>query len=129
MKTNELESPSAESASPRNPCHDTSNKHSFALGVTADDGHEYFFSAAQFVEAEFAANAAIEKSENAPPERLHIRYATGEVVVLGQGLRRLAQLIQRGELENIRPVRQRYAGLRPSGVMISSIVVTRKEVV
>ena len=129
MKTNELESPSAESASPRNLCHDTSNKHSFALGVTADDGHEYFFSAAQFVEAEFAANAAIEKSENAPPERLHIRSATGEVVVLGQGLRRLAQLIQRGELENIRPVRQRYAGLRPSGVMISSIVVTRKEIV
>ena len=129
MKTNELESPSAESASLRNPCHDTSNKHSFALGVTADDGHEYFFSAAQFVEAELAANAAVEKNEAAPPERLHIRYATGEVVVLGQGLRRLAQLIQRGELENIRPVRQRYAGLRPGGVMIASIVVTRKEVV
>lgn len=129
MKTNELESPSAESASPRNPCHDASNKHSFALGVTADDGHEYFFSTAQFIEAEFEADGAVEKCETAPPERLHIRYATGEVVILGRGLRRLAQLIQRGELENIRPVRQRYVGLRPSGVLISSIVVVRKEVV
>src|SRR5207249_10425965 len=112
-----------EASAQRNPCHDTTNKHSFALGVTADDGHDYFFGTAQFIEAELAANAAVEKSENAPPERLHLRYVTGEVAILGRGLRRLGQLLQRGELENIRPIDRRYAGLRQSGPIISSIVV------
>jgi hypothetical protein len=129
MKTTNMESPSAEASAQRNPCHDTTNKHSYALGVTADDTHDYFFGTAQFIEAELAANAGVEKSENAPPERLRLRYATGEVVILGQGLRRLAQLIQLGELENIRPLDRRYAGLRHTGPIISSIVVTRKEVV
>jgi hypothetical protein len=129
MKTTERESPSTEASAQRNPCHDTTNKHTFALGVTADDGHDYFFGTTQFIEAEIAANAAVEKSETAPPERLHLRFATGEAVILGQGLRRLAQLIQRGELENIRPLDRRYAGLRYTGPIISSIIVTRKEVV
>jgi hypothetical protein len=128
MRTTDRESPSDESSAQRNPCHDTANRHSFALGVTADDGHDYFFSTTQFIEAELAANAAVEKSENAPPERFHLRYVTGEAVILGRGLRRIAQLLQRGELENIRPLDRRYAGLRHSGPIISSIVVTRKEV-
>jgi hypothetical protein len=129
MKTTDMESPSAESSAQRNPCHDQTNKHSFALGVSADDGHDYFFGTTQFIEAELAANAVVEKSESAPPERLHLRYATGEAVILGRGLRRLAQLLQRGELENIRALDRRYAGLRHTGPIISSIVVTRKEVV
>ncbi|HLH54018.1 MAG TPA: hypothetical protein VKY92_10440 [Verrucomicrobiae bacterium] len=129
MKTTERESPSTEAPAQRNPCHDTTDKHLFALCVTADDGHDYFFGTTQFIEAELAANDALEKSENAPTERLDLRYATGEAVILGQSLRRLAQLIQRGELENIRPLDRRYAGLRYTGPIISSIVVTRKEVV
>ena len=47
---------------------------------------------------------AIEQTENAPLDRLQLRYATGEVVILGRFLHRLAQMIQRGELENIRPL-------------------------
>src|SRR5579864_3893179 len=84
MKTTERESPSTEASAQRNPCHDTTNKHSFALGVTADDGHDYFFGTTQFIEAEIAANAAVEKSESAPTERLDLRYATAEAVILGQ---------------------------------------------
>lgn len=103
MKTTDMESQSAE-ASARNPCHDTANRQSFALGVTADDGHEYFFGTTQFIKAELAVNAEVEKSENAPPERLHLRFVTGEVAILGRGLRRLAQLLQRGGLEKIRPL-------------------------
>jgi hypothetical protein len=129
MRTSETEFPSAESPLQRNPCFETTHKHSFALGVTADDGHDYFFGTTQFLEAELTANAAVEKSEHAPPERLHVRYATGEVVILGRGLRRVAQMLQRGELENIRSVGRRYARLLQGGPMISSILVTRKEVV
>lgn len=127
MRTTDPESPSADSSTQRNPCHDTTNRPSFALGVTADDGHDYFFSTAQFIEAELTANVSVEKNEGAPPDRLNLHYVTGEVVILGRALRRLAQLLQRGELENIRSLDRRYAGLRQNGPIISSIVVTRKE--
>src|SRR6266496_4397589 len=82
MKATDIASPSAESSAQRNPCHDQTNKHSFALGVTADDTHDYFFGTTQFIEAELAANAAVEKSESAQLDRLHLRYATGEAVIL-----------------------------------------------
>jgi hypothetical protein len=126
MKDIGTESPLAESSRQRNPCYETTHKHTFALGVTADDGQEYFFGAGQFLDAHLAAAVAIEKGDNAPPERLHIRYATGEIVILGQALRRVAQMIQRGELESLKAVGQRYAGLREGGPMISSITVSRK---
>jgi hypothetical protein len=128
MKTTDTESLSTDSSAQRNPCHDTTGKHPFALGVSADDGHEYFFNATQFIEAELEANADVEKSKDAPPERLQLRYVTAEVAILGRGLRRLAQLLQRGELENIRPLDRRYVGLSRSAPIISSIVVTRKEI-
>jgi hypothetical protein len=120
-------SQSAKQSPPENECYETTNKHSFALGVTADDGHEYFLGTAQFLDAELAANPAIENKDYAPPERLRLRYATGEVVILGRGLRLVARKIQSGELANLRPATNRYAGLQPRGPMISSIVVTRKE--
>ncbi|HKS36079.1 MAG TPA: hypothetical protein VJW76_02745, partial [Verrucomicrobiae bacterium] len=87
---------------------------------------EYFFGTAQFLDAELAANPAIEQKADAPPERLHIRYATGEAVILGCRLRKLAELIQRGELKILRPAMKRYASLGQSGPRISSIAVTRK---
>lgn len=62
-----------------------------------------------------------------PPERLLLRYATAEVVTIGRGLHRVIQSLQRGDLENIRPLDRRYAGLSHTGPIISSIVVTRKE--
>jgi hypothetical protein len=129
MKTTDMESRFAEVPVQRNPCHNTAARHSFALGVIADDGHEYFFGTTQFIDAELTVDAAVEESENAPPERLHLRYVTGEAVILGRGLRRLAQSLQCGELENVRPLARRYAGVRCTGPIISSIVVTRKEVV
>ena len=129
MKTTELESPSAESSNQCNPCCDTTQRFSYALGLTADDGHDYYFGAAQFLEAELEVNLAVEKSEKEAPERLSLRFATGEAVILGRGLRRVAQWLQRGELENIRPLDRRYISLRQSGPMVLSVVVTRKSVV
>jgi len=127
MKTSTTESPLAELSSQRNLCYATTEKHSFALAVTADDSHEYFFGTAQFLDAELTANASVEQNESAPPERLLIRYATGEIVVLGRSLRRVVQLLQRGELEGLKPIGERYGGLRQGSPMISSISVTRKE--
>jgi hypothetical protein len=127
METSPFESPSAESSQPDNPCCERTHKHSFALAVTSDDGHEYFFGTAQFLDAELTANASVEQSENAPPERLQIRYATGEIVLLGRGLHKLAQWLQRGELESLKPLGKRYAGLRLRDAFVTSITVSRED--
>lgn len=119
----------SESSAQRTLCYETTQHHLFAIGVTADDGHEYFFGTAQFLEAELAANAGIEENASAAPDRMQIRYATGEIVILGRGLRKVAQWLQRGELENLRPLGRRYIGFNQKGPMISSITVTRTELV
>lgn len=76
----------------------------------------------------FGDGSALERNVSAQPKRLQIRYATGEVIVLGRGLRRLARKLQDGDLISIKPLGSRYSGLAEGRVMISSIVVSRKEV-
>jgi hypothetical protein len=122
----ETESESLESAS-HSDCYKTTQKHLFAVAVTADDGHDYFFSTAQFLDAQIECNPGIQGDQKRPPERLLVRYATGEIVILGRGLHRLAHPLQRGELESLKPLAARYTGMRPQGgTIISSINVTRK---
>src|SRR5207249_4361519 len=99
-------------------------RHILAIGVTTDDGREYFFAASQFLDAELAAHSHNGEKGDAP-ERLRVRYVSGEILILGRGLRRLAEMLQRGELENMRPIDQRYTGLR-HGLLITSITITRK---
>lgn len=127
MKIQSLRSPSVESSPSPSACYETSNKYLCALGVTADDGRDYLFSAAQFLDAELQANTGVEADEQAPPDRLHVRYASGEMVILGRGLRVVARWLQRGELESLKPLGKRYAGLRLPEPFISSIIVTRRD--
>ena len=54
-------------------------------------------------------------------------YATGEVVVLGRGLHKIAEWIGSGTLKFIKPLGSRHAALQETWVSISSITVTRKE--
>jgi hypothetical protein len=117
------------SASKRDPCYETGDSHPFALQVTADDGDSYLFGVGQFLDAKLENNPQVEDDRQAPPERLHLRYATGEVVVLGWGLRKAADGIGSGKLKFIKPLGLRYAALRETLLSISSITVTRKEAV
>jgi hypothetical protein len=123
-----MQTPSASPETPkRNPCYERTERYCYALGVTADDGQTFWFAAAQWLQAEQQWSPLPEEGAGGPAERLQIRYATGEITILGTGLNRLARMLQRGELESIRPVGNRYAGLQTSGSIISSITVTRKE--
>jgi hypothetical protein len=111
----------------RDPCCETTDSHSFALYVTADDGVSYLFGVGQFLDAKLDNNFQIENDPQAPPERLHIRYATGEVVVLGWGLHKVADWIGSGRLKSIKPLGSRHAALQETWVSVSSITVTTKE--
>ena len=63
--------------------------------VFADDGISYLLPYAQFLYAERISNPALEKEPDAPPEKMLIRFACADVVVLGSGLKRL----ERGDSE------------------------------
>jgi len=121
----ETKSESPESLS-RLACVETSHKHLFAVAITADDGHDYFFSTAQFLDAQLERSSGIHEDEKQAPERLLLRYATAEILILGRSLSRLAYPLQRGEVESLKPLGRRYAEVRQSGPVISSITVTRK---
>ena len=51
----------------------------------------------------------MEKEPDAPPERMLIRFASADVVVLGSGLKRLEQNIQKYELKFVKSVDRRLA--------------------
>src|SRR6266487_3242944 len=108
----ETGSPSAKSSSQQYECCVSTQEHAFAVIVTADNGHDYLFGTAQFLEAELKDNPNVEADEKAPPERLDICFATGEVVVLGRGLTRVTRLLQRCGVESIKPLGRRYAALQ-----------------
>ncbi len=111
-----------------NPCLGTAGKHIVALRVSADDQHDYLFGLVHFIDGEHSANPEIESDKQAPPERLTLRFSTGEVIVLGRALGRIVRSLQEGELFFIQAADRRYADLQPTGVLISSITVTRKEI-
>lgn len=106
----------------------TSGKHIVALRVTADDHHDYLFGLVHFIDGEHTANSGIESDKHASPEKLVLRFTTGEVVVLGRSLARIAKALQEGDLAYIQPADTRYAALQQGRVLISSITVTRKEI-
>jgi hypothetical protein len=127
MQRPTLESPS-EKRSETNPCLGTAGKHIIALRVTADDLRDYFFGYVHFLDGEHSTNPDIESNKHAPPERLTLRFTTGEVVVLGRSLGRIAKSFQEGDLVFIQAADRRYAELQPTGALILSITVSRKEI-
>ena len=126
MQRPTLESPS-EKRSETNPCLGLAEKHIIALRVRADDLCDYFFGYVHFLDGEHSANPDIEPNKQAPPERLTLRFTTGDVVVLGRALSRVAKSFQEGNLAFIQAADRRYAELQHAGTLIISITVTRKE--
>src|ERR1700720_754717 len=94
--------PTASTSSPRdNPCLETDSTIA-VLKVIADDGISYLLPYAQFLYAERISNPALEKEPDAPPEKMLIRFASANVVVLGSGLKRLEAEIQKYELKFVK---------------------------
>jgi hypothetical protein len=92
------------------------------LEILADDGTSYLLPYAQFLSAQKMPNPALEKKPEAPPEEMRVRFACGEVVVLGSGLRSLARLIQTCELRYIQSADGRLASAL--GTHIAALTVT-----
>ena len=131
MKSSQLnnENPSSTSASsPRdNPC--LGNDPTVAaLDVFADNGISYLLPYAQFLYAEKMSNPALEKEPDSPPEKMLIRFATAEVVVLGSGLKRLEQGIQKYELKFVKSADCRLAATLSTHIAAVTLTLTKESV-
>ena len=132
MKSNHMntnENPPAISASnPRdNPCLGSDSTIA-ALDAFADDGISYLLTYAQFLYAEKISNPALEKEPDAPPEKMRIRFACGDVVVLGSGLQRLEAEIQKYELKFVKAADRRYAATFKTHVAAVTVTLAKENV-
>jgi hypothetical protein len=94
------------------------------ISIKADDGRTYLFATAHYLDGLHEANPA--KEARRTPERLILRFTTGEVVVLGSRLERIEDRLAEGHLRGLKTIEPRLAGVLGSGAIIFSITVNRK---
>ena len=82
----------------------------------------YLVSYAQFLNAEWRPESNVEKDPDICPDRITLRFAAMEVVVVGSGLGRVMTLLQRAELAWVKAVESRLAV--PGQPYVQSIRVT-----
>jgi hypothetical protein len=99
-----------------------------ALNVLADGGVSYLLPYAQFLFGERESNPALEKEPDAPPEKLLIRFARADVAVLGSGLKRLEQDIQKYELRFVKSADRRLAATLNTHIAAVTVTLTNKNV-
>jgi len=132
MKSNQLNTseqpPTASASSPRdNPC--LGNDPTIAaLDVFTDNGISYLLPYAQFLYAEKMSNPALEKEPDAPPEKMRIYFASAEVVVLGSGLKRMEQGIQKYELKFVKSADRRLAATLSTHIAAVTLTLTKESV-
>jgi hypothetical protein len=120
--------PTASASSPRdNPCLERDSTIA-ALEAIADSGISYLLPYAQFLYAEKIPNPALEKEPDAPPEKMLIHFACADVVVLGSGLKRLEQDIQKYELKFVKSADRRLAATLKTHIAAVTVTLTKENV-
>ena len=131
MKSSQLNNenqPIASASSSRdNPCLERDSTIA-ALEAIADNGISYLLPYAQFLYAEKISNPALEKEPDAPPEKMLIHFACADVVVLGSGLKRLEQDIQKYELKFVKSADRRLAATLNTHIAAVTVTLTKENV-
>jgi hypothetical protein len=131
MKSSQLNhenQPTASASNPRdNPCLDRDSTIA-ALEAIADDGISYLLPYAQFMYAEKMSNPVLKKEPDASPEKVLIHFACADVVVLGSGLKRLTQEIQKYELKFVKSADRRLAATLKTHIAAVTVILTRENV-
>ncbi|MGO8766658.1 MAG: hypothetical protein ACLQSR_16160 [Limisphaerales bacterium] len=118
--------PVISASSPRdNPCLDRDSTIA-ALEAIADDDISYLLPYAQFLYAEKISNPVLEKKPDAPPEKMLIHFACADVVVLGSGLKRLTQEIQKYELKFVKSADRRLAATLNTHIAAVTVTLTKE---
>ena len=126
MKTDTPKESPSVTTSNRDQCWETDST-VIAFGAIADDGREYQFSYAHYLNLIRSANPELENNPKAPRERMEIYFSTGEVVVLGSYMSRVSGYVQKGHLKCIRRGSEATDAHHPTPVQIHSVTVILKE--
>ena len=124
--TNENPPVGLASSSRKDPCYETDST-TAALAVLADET-SYVLPYAHFLYAERRPNPALEQEPDAPPEKLLIRFASANVVVLGSGLKRLEGEIQKYELKFVKSAGRRLAAILNTHIAAVTLTYTKENV-
>jgi len=101
------------------------NHHVHALVVFTDEDQVHVLATAQHLETLIRPNPDRADEKDPSPEEAVMRFGDTEVVVLGVGLRGLADMISSNTLQLIQPLPDRYRPARNLQLLISSITVRR----
>jgi hypothetical protein len=63
-------------------------------------------------------------NKTAPPQKLTLVFSTADVVILGWGLGRLADLLRENDLATVHVLPKRYADLDRARPYVASIIIT-----
>ena len=110
-----------------NPCYG-SDPNVASLNVYADDEHSYLLPYAQLLYAETIPNPALEKNADAPPEKLVIRFAVAEVILLGSGLQTVARRIQKYDLNFVKAIDRRFAATLKTDVAAVTLTLIKESI-
>lgn len=105
-------------------CLESSQTYAASIRIQAGDRRSYCFSTSHYLDALIEANA--DHQSDTPPQRLTLRFTTGEVIVLGSSLERIEDRLAECHLRGLKTVEPRHASLFKSGPIILSITVHRK---
>lgn len=125
MNNNANPTAASASSSRDNPCFG-SDPNAATLNVLADDGISYLLPYAQFLYAKMIPNPALETKPDAPPEKLLLHFAVAEVAVLGSGLTRLEDKIQKYELKFVKAADRRFTATLNTHVAAVTITFTKE---
>jgi hypothetical protein len=114
------------SSSRSNGCYET-DAQAAALNVIADNETSYLLSYAHWLGTERHTNPVLERKPDAPPERMLIRFASAEVVLLGSGLAHIERIIQKCSLKYVRPMSQRFAAMEKTHIVSVTITFNREQ--
>jgi len=109
-----------------NPCY-TSAPNIAALNVFADNGDSHLLPYAQFLSTERTSNPVLEQEPEAPPEKMLIRFAQAEVVVLGSGLAAVESDLQQYDLKFVKSAPRRFVGLLNTHIAAVTITSTQEK--
>jgi hypothetical protein len=94
------------------------------LEVFADNGISYLLPYAQFLRAERSANPALDQEPDAPPEKMLLHFVQADVLILGCGLKPVADGIRKYDLKYVRSANRVLTFDPTQGAHIAAITVT-----
>jgi hypothetical protein len=97
-----------------------------SIRIETDDRRAHCFATGHYVDGVIEANANAAKTTDSP-ERLTLRFSSGEVIILGKALDCIEDRLAEGRLRILRRLSPRYGAVLKHGPFIFSITVNRKD--